>query len=78
MESKKNVNVNNEKRIDEKENEKKVIEKVINIFKKDTEKFLQNLEKRKMALTKDNNIDKEEKINDSQGNIHYIIYNIIL
>lgn len=31
-----------------------------------------------MALTKDNNKDKEEKINDSQGNIHYIIYNIIL
>ena len=78
MESKKNDNVNNEKRIDEKENEKKVIEKVINIFKKDTEKFLQNLEKRKMALTKDNNKDKEEKINVSQGNIHYIIYNIIL
>ena len=78
MESKKNDNVNNEKRIDEKENEKKVMEKVINIFKKDTEKFLQNLEKRKMALTKDNNIDKEEKINDSQGNIHYMIYNIIL
>ena len=39
MESKKNDNVNNEKRIDEKENEKKVMEKVINIFKKDTEKF---------------------------------------
>ena len=78
MESKKNDNLNNEKRIDEKENEKKVIEKVINIFKKDTEKFLQNLEKRKMALTKDNNKDKEEKINVSQGNIHYIIYNIIL
>ena len=78
MESKKNDNVNNEKRIDEKENEKKVMEKVINIFKKDKEKFLQNLEKRKMALTKDNNKDKEEKINVSQGNIHYIIYNIIL
>ena len=57
---------------------KKVMEKIINIVKKDTEKFLQNLEKRKMALTKDNNKDKEEKINDSQGNIHYIIYNIIL
>lgn len=40
MESKKNDNVNNEKRIDEKENEKKVIEKVINIVKKDKEKFL--------------------------------------
>ncbi len=39
MESKKNDNVNNEKRIGEKENEKKVMEKVINIFKKDTEKF---------------------------------------
>jgi len=40
MESKKNDNVNNEKRIDEKENEKKVMEKVINIVKKDKEKFL--------------------------------------
>ena len=78
MEIKINDNVNNETRIDEKENEKKVIEKVINIFKKDKEKFSQNLEKRKMALTKDNNKDKEEKINVSQGNIHYIIYNIIL